>query len=87
MRFSLYGGSVEEETALIRFAERLGAEFCGYEASEVDEPILVIQCLPRKLDLLGALGQITRWMDGGPPPERAGGVQNPLPGLETPPCR
>lgn len=65
MRFSLHGGSAEEETALKRFAERLGAGFAAHEALE----------------------QITQWMDGGPPPEMAGSAQDPLPGLETPPCR
>ena len=34
-----------------------------------------------------ALELATRWMDEGPPPEGVGSAQDPLPGLETPPCR
>ena len=30
MRFSLHGGSAEEEASLKGFAERLGAEFAAY---------------------------------------------------------
>lgn len=87
MRFSLHGGSAEEEEALKRFAERLGARFVAYKALYGEEPLLVIQCLPRKLGLLDALEQVTRWLDEGPPSERAVGAQDYLPGLETPPCR
>lgn len=87
MRFSLHGGSAEEEMALKRLAERLGAGFVAYRALEGEEPLLVIQCLPRKLGLVEVLEQATRWLDEGPLSERAVGVQNPLPGLETPPCR
>lgn len=74
-----FGGSIEEETALRRFAEILGAEVARYEALEGEEPLLMMQCL------LGALKQITRWVDGAPP--LGGDAQNPLPGLDTPPCR
>ena len=87
MRFTLHGGSTEEEEALRGFAERLGAGFARYEALKGEEPLLVVQCLPRRAGLLEALGEITQWMDGCPPPEGAAGAQNPLPGLETPPCR
>lgn len=31
--------------------------------------------------------QTTQGLDGGPPPERVGSAQDPLPGLDTPPCR
>ena len=88
MRFSLHGGSIEEEEALREFARRLEAGFYKYEALEGDEPVLVIQCLPRKLGLLEALEQITQWLDELPPGHGvAGGVQDPLPGLDTPPCQ
>lgn len=87
MRFTLHGGSAEEVKALRGFAERLGAGFSAYEALEGEEPLLVVQCLPRRIGLMEALEQVVRWMDGGPLPERAAGVQNPLPGLEAPPCR
>ena len=87
MRFTLYGGSDVEFKALREFAHRLGAGFSKYKGSEEEDPVLVVECLPRRIGLLEALGQVTQWMDGGPLPERAAGVQNPLPGLETPPCR
>lgn len=87
MRFSLHGGSAEEEEALKRFAERLGAGFAAYAGMPGEEPLLVIQCLPRKLGMMEALEQVTQWMDGSPPSEREVAVQDPLPGLETPPCR
>lgn len=87
MRFTLHGGSAEEVAALKEFAERLGAGFFKYEALKGEEPLLVIQCLPRKIGLLEALKQATQRMDGDPLSERAAGAQNPLPGLETPPCR
>lgn len=87
MRFTLYGGSDEEVLALRGFARRLGAGFAKYKGSEDEEPVLAVECLPRRIGLLEALEQVTRWMDGGPHPERAAGVQNPLSGLETPPCR
>lgn len=35
----------------------------------------------------GAPEQMTQWLDGDPPFKMAAGVQDPLPGLETPPCR
>ena len=85
MRFSLHGGSIEE--ALRRFAERLGARFAVYEALEGGELLLTVQCSPRRPGLMGALEQVTQWLDGGPLSEGVAGVQNPLPGLETPPCR
>lgn len=87
MRFTLHGGSDEEVKALRGFAERLGADFSAYEALEGEEPLLVAQCLPRRIGLMEVLEQVTRWMDGGPLPERPAGVQSPLPGLEAPPCR
>lgn len=87
MRFTLHGGSSEEVEALREFAERLGAGFVTYAGMPGEEPLLVVQCLPRKIGMMGALGQVTQWMDGGPLPERAAGMQDPLPGLETPPCR
>ena len=87
MRFTLHGGSDEEVEALSGFAGRLGAGFAAYEALGGEEPLLVVQCLPRRIGLMEALEQVTRWMDGGLLPERAAGVQNPLPGLGTPPCR
>lgn len=87
MRFTLHGGSAEELEALRGFAHRLGAGFSEYKALEGEEPLLVVECFPRKIGLMEALEQVTRWMDGGPLPERAAAVQNPLPGLETPPCR
>lgn len=87
MRFTLHGGSDEEMEALRGFAERLGADFVAYGALEGNEPVLVVQCLPRKLGLLESLELVTRWMDGGPPPKMAAGAQDALPGLETPPCR
>lgn len=85
MRFSLHGGSVGERATLKRLAERLGARFVTYEALEGEDPLLVVECFPRGTGLLEAL---TRWLDGSPPVRGvAGGTQNPLPGLETPPCR
>lgn len=88
MRFSLHGGSAEEEATLRRFAERLGAKFATYKALDGEEPLLVVECFPRGVGLLEALEQITRWLDGGPlGHEVVGGAQDPLPGLETPPCR
>lgn len=34
-----------------------------------------------------ALEQMTQWLDRDPPSKMAAGAQDPLPGLETPPCR
>lgn len=88
MRFSLHGGSAEERAALKRFAERLGARFVTYEALEGEEPLLAVECFPRRVGLLEALEQITQWLDRGPLGHGgAGGAQDPLPGLDTPPCR
>lgn len=88
MRFSLHGGSAEEEATLRRLAESFGAKFVTYKALDGEEPLLVVECFPRRAGLLGALEQITRWLDGGPLGHGVvGGAQNPLPGLETPPCR
>lgn len=87
MRFSLHGGSAEEVAALKSFAERLGAGFVTYGGSPGEEPLLVVQCFPRKLDLIGSIEQVTRWLDRAPSPDGDPGVQNPLPGLETPPCQ
>lgn len=87
MRFSLHGGSVEEAAALKKFAERLGAKFVTYKALEGEEPLLVVECFPRKLGLMESLEQVTRWLDGYPPSKMAAGAQDPLPGLDTPPCQ
>ena len=88
MRFSLHGGSEGEEATLKSLAERLGAKFVAYKALEGEEPLLVVECFPRRSGLLEALREITHWLDGGPLHARgAGGVQDPLPGLETPLCR
>lgn len=59
----------------------------AYEALDGEEPLLVVQCFPRSVGLLEALEQITQWLDGAPEHDEGGGVQNTLPGLETPPCR
>lgn len=88
MRFSLHGGSAEEEAALKSLAERLGAKFVAYKALEGEEPLLVMECFPRRTGLLEALEEITQWLDGGPLVHGgAVGVQDPIPGLEIPPCR
>lgn len=87
MRFSLHGGSAEEAAALKGFAERLGAGFVAYDGLPGEEPLLVVQCLPRKLGLLESIEQVTRWLNEGHSGKRAPGMQNPLPGLETPPCQ
>lgn len=87
MRFSLHGGSAEEVAALKGFAELLGAGFVAYDGLPGEEPLLTIQCLPRKLGLVKSIEQVTQWRDGTPFGEGAPGVQDSLPGLETPPCR
>lgn len=87
MRFLLHGGSAGEVAALRGFAERLGAGFTAYEGLPGEEPLLVVQCLPRKIGLMESIEQVTRRLDEGPLPERAADMQDPLPGLETPPCR
>lgn len=87
MRFIMHGGSNEEVEALRGFAERLEAGFAAYEALEGEEPLLVVQCFPRRAGLMGVLGQITQWLNGGPPTPKGAGMQEPLPDLETPPCR
>lgn len=88
MRLSLHGGSVEEEAVLRELAERLGARFATYKALDGEEPLLVMECFPRRIGLLEALEQTTQWLNGGPLGHGgAGGAQDPLPGLETPPCR
>ena len=87
MRFSLHGGSAEEVAALKSFAERLGADFVAYDGLPGEEPLFVVQCLPRKLGLVESIEQVTRWLDGGPIEGGAPGAQNPLPGLDTPPCQ
>lgn len=88
MRFVLHGGSAEEWAALKDFAERLGAEFVAHEGLPGEEPLLTVQCLPRRLGLIESIEQVTRWLDGGPLHEMntGGTMQDPLPGLETPPC-
>ena len=88
MRFSLHGGSVEEEAVLRKFAERLDARFVTYKALDGEEPLLVMECFPRRIGLLEALEQIIQWLDEDPlGPGVGDGVQDPLPGLETPPCQ
>lgn len=89
MRFSLHGGSPEEGASLKGFAERLGAEFVAYKGLPEEEPMLVVQCLPRRIGLVDGINQVTQWLDGAPLSrgETGGAVQDPLPGLETPPCR
>lgn len=72
MRFSLHGESVEE-TALGRLAERSGTGFAGHEVPKERKPLSV--------------EHDTRRLDEGPLPERGVGLQDPLPGLETPPCQ
>lgn len=87
MRFSLHGGSAEEEAAIKDFSARLGAEFVAHMGMPGEEPLLVIQCFPRQLGLVEAISQVTQWLDGGPLPDsREGLAQDPLPGLDTPPC-
>lgn len=87
MRFSLHGGSAEEVTALKGFAERLGAGFVAYDGLPGWEPVLTVQCFPRQLGgLVESIEQVTRRLDEAPL-EEGPGVQDPLPGLETPPCR
>lgn len=88
MRFSLHGGSAGEAAAIKGFAERLGAGFMKYEGMPGEEPLLVVQCFPRELGLVEGIQQVTQWPDWGPLPEQTRGpVQDPLPCLETPPCR
>lgn len=87
MRLSLHGGSAEEVAALKGFAERLGAGFVVYDGLPGEEPLLVAQCFPRRFGLMEFIEQATQWLDGALFKERAPGVQNPLPGLETPPCQ
>ena len=87
MRFSLHGGSAEEVAALKGFAERLGAGFVAYNGLPGEEPLLTIQCLPRRLGLVKSIEQITRVLDRAPVEEEAPDMQGPLPGLDTPPCR
>ena len=74
MRFSLHGGSTEEESSIKGFAERLGAEFVAYKGLPGEEPMLVVQCLPRRVGLVDGINQVTQWLDGGPLPE--GGVSS-----------
>lgn len=87
MRFTLHGGSDEEVEALREFAEQLGVSVSAYAGMPGEEPLLVVQCFPRQVGLMEVLGRITRWLDGGPPTTKGAGVQEPLPGVETPPCR
>ena len=84
MRFVLCGGSPEEEAVLKKLAGTLGVEFA---TAEGEEPVLRIEFLPRETNPLEARQRSTQWLDEAPPPGRAEGVQNPLPGLDTPPCR
>ena len=69
-------------------AKRLGADFVTYAEMPGEEPLLVVRCLPRKVGMGEAFGQVTQGPDEGPLVHGvAGGVQDPLPGLETPPCQ
>ena len=52
-----------------------------------EEPPRVAQCLPRQIGSTGPVDRATRPLDDDPPGGGAGGVQDPLPGLEAPPCR
>lgn len=70
MRFSLHGGSPEEEASLKGFAERLGAGFVAYKGLPEEEPMLVVQCLPRRIGLIDGIKQVTQWLDEGPLTER-----------------
>ena len=63
MRFSLHGGSPEEEASLKGFAERLGAEFVAYKGLPEEEPMLVVQCLPRRIGLIDGINQVTQRLD------------------------
>lgn len=87
VRFSPHGGSVEGP-ALKKFTGMLGARFVVYRAleeEEEEEPLLVVECSPRSI---GLLEDMTQWLDGSPPVQgETGDAQDPLPGLETPPCR
>ena len=87
MRFSLHGESIEEEAALRRLAERVGAEFEEYGALKEEKPLHHEQWLPQRIGRLGFAEHDTRRLDEGPPSETVVGTQDPLPGLETPPCR
>lgn len=87
MRFSLHGGSAEEVAALEGFAKQLGAGFAAYNGLPGEEPLLIVQCLPRRLGLVESIKQVTRWLNEGPFHEEGPDAQSPLPGLETPPCR
>ena len=87
MRFSLHGGSAEEVATLKELARRLGARFEAYKGLPGEEPLLVAQCFPRGTNLMEVIEQVTRWLDRDPLPGKRGGEQDPLPGLETPPCR
>ena len=88
MRSLSHGESAGDEATLKKFAERLEARFAAYKALGWEEPPPVAQCFPGGTGLLGALEQVTQWLDESPPGHgMAGGAQSPLPGLETPPCR
>ena len=78
MRFSLHGGSPEEEASLKGFAERLGAGFVAYNGLPDEEPMLVVQCLPRRIGLIAGINHITQWLDVAP--EAAGLVTDDLGG-------
>lgn len=88
MRFVLYGGLPEERAMLKKFAEILGVEFV--EAQGGKEALLVVEFPTRRTNPLKTLWQRIRPHNKVPPmegAEGAEGAQNPLPGLETPPCR
>lgn len=83
MRFSLHGGSPEEGASLKGFAERLGAEFVAYTGLPEEEPMLVVQCLPRRIGLIDSINQVTQWLDGGPFPETVGRINDTFGGTSS----
>lgn len=83
MRFSLHGGSAEEEASIKGFAERLGAEFAAYTGLPEEEPLLVVQCLPRRIGLIGSINQVTHWIDGGYFPETVGRINDTFGGTSS----
>ena len=88
MKFSLHGGSAKEKAILERLAEKLEAKFVTYKALDGEEPLLVVECFPMRVDLPRVAAQVTQLLAEIPPEHEMGdGVQVPLPGMETPPCR
>ena len=83
MRFSLHGGSAEEEASLKGFAESLGAEFVAYTGLPEEEPLLVVQCLPRRIGLIDSINQVTQRLDGGHFPETVGRINDTFGGTSS----